>query len=77
MARWYRWAVASFWKSAALATEATWTTGLARTGTPELYTPGIGWTALPGAYSADIQLNWFYPRVWMSSNGNDLWLLRA
>ncbi len=38
-------------------------------GTPELYTPGSGWTALPGAHSADIATNWFYPRVWMSSNG--------
>ena len=38
-------------------------------GTPELFTPGIGWTALPGAYSGDIAANWFYPRVWLSSDG--------
>jgi Bacterial lectin/Domain of unknown function (DUF1929) len=38
-------------------------------GTPELYTPGEGWRALPGAASTDIQINWFYPRVWMSSSG--------
>ena len=37
--------------------------------TPELYTPGAGWKALPGAFSADIAKNWFYPRVFMSSNG--------
>ena len=30
---------------------------------------GVGWKALPGASSADIAANWFYPRVWMSSNG--------
>ena len=24
----------------------------------------LGWKALPGAYSADIATNWFYPRVW-------------
>ena len=39
------------------------------TGTPELYTPGQGWTALPGAYSADIATNCLYPRIWESSNG--------
>ena len=38
-------------------------------GTPELYTPGLGWKALPGAYSADIAAFWWYPRVFMSSNG--------
>ena len=36
---------------------------------PELFTPGEGWKALPGAASADIEANWFYPRVWMSSSG--------
>ena len=39
------------------------------TGTPELYTPGVGWKPLPGAASTDIATNWFYPRAWMSSNG--------
>ena len=38
-------------------------------GTPEVYTPGAGWTALPAAYSADIAAHHPYPRVWMSSNG--------
>jgi Bacterial lectin/Domain of unknown function (DUF1929) len=37
--------------------------------TPELYTPGVGWKTLPGATSANIGALWFYPRVWMSSNG--------
>ena len=32
-------------------------------GTPELYTPGQGWTALPGAYSADIALIVLSPRL--------------
>ena len=44
-------------------------------GTPELYTPGVGWTALSGATSADIASNWFYPRVWTSSNGRYFWVL--
>lgn len=39
------------------------------TGAPELYTPGAGWKVLPGAFSADIAAFWWYPRVWMSSNG--------
>jgi Bacterial lectin/Domain of unknown function (DUF1929) len=43
--------------------------GGAGSGTPEVYTPGLGWKALPGAFSADIAQNWYYPRVWMSSNG--------
>jgi Bacterial lectin/Domain of unknown function (DUF1929) len=38
-------------------------------GTPEIFTPGTGWKALPGAFSADIANFWWYPRVWMSSNG--------
>ncbi len=38
-------------------------------GTPELYTPGVGWTELTGAYSADMSVNWYYPRAWVSSNG--------
>jgi hypothetical protein len=38
-------------------------------GAPELYTPGVGWKVLSGAFSADIAQNWFYPRVFVSSNG--------
>ena len=38
-------------------------------GTPEIYTPGVGWQTLPGAASADIAANWYYPRAWVSSNG--------
>src|SRR5215831_6743173 len=38
-------------------------------GYPELFTPGVGWKVLSGAYSADIANLWWYPRVWMSSTG--------
>jgi hypothetical protein len=38
-------------------------------GYPELFTPGVGWKVLSGAYSADIANFWWYPRVWMSSSG--------
>jgi lectin family protein/galactose oxidase-like protein len=38
-------------------------------GTPELYTSGIGWKALDGAYSASIANGWWYPRAWLSSSG--------
>jgi len=39
------------------------------TSTPELYTPGAGWQALPGAYNADQNTNWYFPRTFLSSNG--------
>jgi hypothetical protein len=39
-------------------------------GTPEIYTHGVGWQTLPGAASADIAANWYYPRAWVSSNGS-------
>ncbi|MGI9477301.1 MAG: lectin-like domain-containing protein [Hyphomicrobiaceae bacterium] len=38
-------------------------------GTPELYTPGVGWKSLTGAYSDDIADDWWYPRTWMNSDG--------
>ena len=39
-------------------------------GTPELYTPDVGWKSLTGAYSADIGQNWWYPRTWLNSDGD-------
>ena len=38
-------------------------------GMPELYTPGSGWKELPGAYTNNTVLDWWYPRAWVSSNG--------
>ncbi len=38
-------------------------------GMPELYTPGIGWKSLTGAYSPDIAADWWYPRTWLNSDG--------
>ncbi|MFT3733169.1 MAG: DUF1929 domain-containing protein [Hyphomicrobium sp.] len=37
--------------------------------TPEIYTSGVGWQTMPGAASADIADNWFYPRAWLASSG--------
>ena len=36
---------------------------------PELYTPGVGWKSLTGAYSNAIAGDWLYPRAWLASNG--------
>lgn len=42
--------------------------------TPEIFTPGAGWTALPGATSRDAfgpDLNrWWYPRLWVAPDGS-------
>ncbi|ACS38886.1 putative Galactose oxidase [Methylorubrum extorquens AM1] len=41
--------------------------------TPEIYTPGAGWSTLPGATSRDAfgpDFNrWWYPRMWVAPNG--------
>lgn len=41
--------------------------------TPEIYTPGTGWSTLPGATSRDAfgpDLNrWWYPRMWVAPDG--------
>jgi hypothetical protein len=50
-------------------TSATGVSAGAGEGMPERYTPGVGWTELTGAYSADMSINWYYPRAWVSSNG--------
>jgi Bacterial lectin/Galactose oxidase-like, Early set domain len=39
-------------------------------GMPELYTPGVGWKSLTGAYSGTIAQEWWYPRTWLNSDGN-------
>ncbi len=39
-------------------------------GTPELYTNGVGWKALPGANTPSIASDWWYPRAWLASTGN-------
>ncbi len=39
-------------------------------GMPELYTPGVGWKSLTGAYSGTIAEEWWYPRTWLNSDGN-------
>ena len=39
-------------------------------GMPELYTPGVGWKSLTGAYSDVIANDWNYPRAWLAPNGN-------
>ncbi len=38
-------------------------------GTPELYTPGVGWKTLDGAASGLIAKDWNYPRAWLASDG--------
>ncbi len=38
-------------------------------GTPELYSPGVGWKTLDGAASALGANDWFYPRAWLASDG--------
>ena len=38
-------------------------------GTPELYTPGKVGPRCREPTAPILPLNWFYPRVWMSSNG--------
>ena len=38
-------------------------------GMPELYTPGVGWKSLTGAYSTAIAADWHYPRAWLAPNG--------
>ena len=38
-------------------------------GMPELYTPGVGWKSLTGAYSAALGDGWWYPRAWLQPNG--------
>ena len=42
-------------------------------GTPEVYTPGVGWTDLDGATSTTLYsdaVRWWYPRSWVDPNGN-------
>ncbi len=38
-------------------------------GTPELYTPGVGWKTLDGAASGLVAKDWSYPRAWLASDG--------
>lgn len=38
-------------------------------GTPEIYTPGVGWKTLDGATSDFITRGWFYPTTWVASDG--------
>ncbi len=37
--------------------------------TPELYTPGVGWTTLNGATTDMFARGWFYPQTWLASDG--------
>ncbi len=37
--------------------------------TPELYTPGVGWTTLNGATTDLFAKGWFYPQTWLASDG--------
>lgn len=37
--------------------------------TPELYTPGVGWTTLDGASDKGFGSGWYYPTAWVSSSG--------
>ncbi len=39
-------------------------------GTPELYTPDVGWKTLTGAYSAEVAKDWWYPRTFLNGDGN-------
>ena len=43
-------------------------------GTPEIYTPGDGWRELSGAENIDQAENWYYPRAWVTNDGNILYL---
>ena len=45
--------------------------GGAGVGYPEIFTPGVGWRTLTGAYIAEIAngSGWYYPRAWQASNG--------
>ena len=38
-------------------------------GTPEIYTPGVGFKSLEGAVSEELASGWFYPRAWPTSDG--------
>ena len=46
-------------------------------GVPELYTPGMGWKVLPGAQSAIVANDWWYPRAWLASDGRVVLLQNA
>lgn len=37
--------------------------------TPELYTPGVGWSTLDGAKTDALKTGWFYPASWLLSDG--------
>ena len=39
-------------------------------GTPEIYSPGVGWKTLDGAASGVIGKDWFYPRAWLAGDGH-------
>jgi hypothetical protein len=52
-----------------------WTSPGSPVETPELFTYGAGWTALPGASSAaafSTYYNWFYPRLFVEPSGHVL-----
>ena len=40
-------------------------------GYPEIFTPGVGWRTLTGAYIAEMATanGWYYPRAWQASDG--------
>lgn len=38
-------------------------------GTPEIFTPGVGFKSLEGAESGALANGWFYPRAWPASDG--------
>lgn len=42
--------------------------------TPEIFTLGEGWRPLDGATNADLGNSWWYPRSWVTENGNILYI---
>ncbi|MDA9865060.1 Ig-like domain-containing protein [bacterium] len=43
-------------------------------GTPEIFTEGEGWRKLDGAADADVAGNWWYPKAWVNSAGEVLYI---